>query len=76
MLRAGRRVRISGHDREPPAPRPLLTSAQWISRNRSRGDLALHSLRLLDFVVYGTEPGPGSVALDVDVVAEASRNQE
>ena len=40
-----------------------------ISRNRSFGDLALHVLRLLDFVVYGTEPGAGRVSVDVDVVA-------
>jgi hypothetical protein len=38
-----------------------------ISRNRSFGDLALHVLRLLDFVVYGTEPGAGSVSVEVDV---------
>ena len=30
-----------------------------ISRNRTQGDLALHAVRLLDFVVYGTRPGPG-----------------
>jgi hypothetical protein len=40
-----------------------------ISRNRSQGDLALHVVRLLDFVVYGTHPGPGAVSIDVDVDA-------
>jgi len=40
-----------------------------ISRNRHHGDLALHPLRLLEFVVYGTNPGPGSVAVEADVHA-------
>jgi hypothetical protein len=41
----------------------------WVSRNRAQGDLALHVLRLLDFVVFGTRPGPGSVDVDTDVRA-------
>ena len=41
-----------------------------ISRNRTQGDLALHAVRLLDFVVYGTRPGPGSVSVQADVTAE------
>ena len=44
----------------------------WISRNRAQGDLALHVIRPLDFVVFGTRPGPGSVSVreDVDVQIE------
>jgi hypothetical protein len=41
----------------------------WVSRNRTGGDLALHALRLLDFTVFGTEPGAGSVRVDDDVRA-------
>jgi hypothetical protein len=41
----------------------------WITRNRSQGDVALHVLRLLDFVVYGTRPGPGSVSVQADLEA-------
>jgi hypothetical protein len=40
-----------------------------ISRNRSFGDLALHVLRLIDFVVYGTEPGAGAVSIETDIEA-------
>ena len=68
VLHAGRRVRLSGTIENRLLPGRYSVSAM-ISRNRSFGDLALHVLRLLDFVVYGTEPGPGSVAIDVDVFA-------
>jgi energy-coupling factor transporter ATP-binding protein EcfA2 len=68
VLRAGRRVRLSGTIENRLLPGRYSVSAM-ISRNRSFGDLALHVLRLLDFVVYGTEPGPGSFAVDVDVAA-------
>jgi hypothetical protein len=40
-----------------------------IVRNRTQGDLALHPLRLFDFVVFGTRPGAGTVSVDVDVDA-------
>jgi hypothetical protein len=38
-----------------------------VSRNRAQGDLALHLLGLLDFVVYGTRSGPGSVSVQNDL---------
>jgi ABC-2 type transport system ATP-binding protein len=41
----------------------------YIARNRTQGDYALHFVRLLDFVVYGTETGPGSVSMHADVEA-------
>ncbi len=67
-LRPGDRVKISG-----PVENRLLPGryhiVSWISRNRVAGDLAMHSLRLLDFVVYGTEPGPGSLQIGDDVSA-------
>jgi hypothetical protein len=40
-----------------------------MSRDRPEGNLAVHPLRLLDFLVYGTKPGPGSVSVRTDVEA-------
>jgi ABC-type polysaccharide/polyol phosphate transport system ATPase subunit len=67
-LPGGRRVRISGTIENPLLP-GRYSIACMISRNRTRGDLALHVVRLLDFVVYGTRPGPGDVSVRVDVEA-------
>jgi len=71
-LAPGERVRISGRIENPLLPGRYFVSC-WISRNRTQGDLALHVIRPLEFVVYGTRPGPGSVAVraDVDVQVEA-----
>src|SRR3954468_22137920 len=52
-VEAGRRVRISGRIENPLLPGRYSVSC-LISRNRTQGDLALHVVRLLDFVVYGT----------------------
>jgi len=68
VLEAGRRVRISGSIENRLMPGRYYVST-LISRNRSHGDLALHVLRLLDFMVYGTQPGPGPVSMDADVEA-------
>jgi ABC-type polysaccharide/polyol phosphate transport system ATPase subunit len=71
VVRAGQRVRICGRIDNPLLPGRYHVRS-IISRNRSQGDLALHLLRLLDFVVYGTKQGVGSVAVqaDVDAVVE------
>jgi ABC-type polysaccharide/polyol phosphate transport system ATPase subunit len=66
VLRAGRRVRITGTLENPLLPGRYFVSAM-ISRNHHRGDLALHVLRLLDFVVYGTQPGAGAVSVKADI---------
>jgi ABC-type polysaccharide/polyol phosphate transport system ATPase subunit len=66
-LREGQRVRIGGEIENRLRPGHYYLSA-WILRNHSAGDLALHSVRLLEFMVYGTKPGPGSVELRDDVV--------
>ena len=74
-LAAGDRVRIAGTIENPLLPGRYFVTC-WISRNRTQGDLALHIVRLLDFVVYGTRPGPGSVSVRADVdagVEEAAR---
>jgi ABC-type polysaccharide/polyol phosphate transport system ATPase subunit len=68
VLRAGQRARIAGTIENPLLPGRYHISAM-VSRNRSQGDLALHVVRLLDFVVYGTQPGPGSVSVDADIQA-------
>ena len=65
---AGQRVRIAGQIENPLLPGRYFVNC-WISRNRAQGDLALHIVRLLDFVVYGTRPGPGSVSVRADVDA-------
>ena len=74
VVRAGQRVRISGTIENRLLPGRCHVRAM-ISRNRAEGDLALHLLRLLDFVVYGTRQAAGSVALDVDVDAELEDQQ-
>jgi ABC-2 type transport system ATP-binding protein len=68
-LAAGQRVRISGRIENRLLPGRYFVNC-WISRNRNQGDLALHVVRLLDFVVYGTRPGPGSVSVRADVEAD------
>jgi ABC-2 type transport system ATP-binding protein len=67
-LLPGERARISGEveNRLLPGRYHIVC---WISRNRTAGDLALHSQRLLEFMVYGTEPGPGSLQVRDDVRA-------
>jgi ABC-type polysaccharide/polyol phosphate transport system ATPase subunit len=68
VLGAGRRVLISGEVENRLLPGRYHIS-QWVIRNRTQGDLALHSFRLLEFVVFGTEDGAGQVKLDDDVEA-------
>jgi ABC-2 type transport system ATP-binding protein len=65
---AGGRVRIAGSIDNPLLPGRYSVSCM-ISRNRAQGDLALHVVRLLEFVVYGTRPGPGDIAVNADVEA-------
>jgi len=66
VLRAGQRARISGTIENRLLPGRYYVTAM-ISRNHHQGDLALHVLRLFDFVVYGTRPGPGSVSVQADI---------
>jgi ABC-type polysaccharide/polyol phosphate transport system ATPase subunit len=67
-IAAGQRVRITGTIENPLLPGRYFVNS-WISRNRTQGDLAMHVVRLLEFVVYGTRPGPGHVSVRVDVEA-------
>jgi ABC-type polysaccharide/polyol phosphate transport system ATPase subunit len=68
LIAAGQRVRIAGRIENPLLPGRYFVNC-WITRNRAQGDVALHVVRLLDFVVFGTRPGPGTVAVRVDVTA-------
>jgi ABC-2 type transport system ATP-binding protein len=69
---AGQRVRIAARIENPLLPGRYFVNC-WISRNRAQGDLALHVVRLLELVVYGTRPGPGDVAVRADVEASVER---
>jgi hypothetical protein len=69
VLRAGERVLLSGEVENRLLPGRYHVNL-WVSRNRAPGDIALHSMRLLEFQVFGTEPGPGSLAMNEDVTAE------
>jgi ABC-type polysaccharide/polyol phosphate transport system ATPase subunit len=64
----GQRVALSGTFANPLLPGRYFLNC-WVTRSRTQGDLALHALRLLDFVVYGTQPGLGIVSVDSDVRA-------
>jgi ABC-type polysaccharide/polyol phosphate transport system ATPase subunit len=74
-IAAGQRVKISGRVENPLVPGRYFVKS-WILRNRTQGDLALHLLDLLDFFVYGTRQGPGSVLVEADVQATIVANSE
>ena len=65
---AGRRIRIAGSIDNPLVPGRYFVHC-YVARTRSQGDYGLHKLRLLDFEVHGSSPGPGSVSVDADVEA-------
>jgi ABC-2 type transport system ATP-binding protein len=67
-ISAGGRVRIAGTIDNPLLPGRYSVTC-LISRDRTEGQLALHALRLLDFLVYGTKPGLGSVSVGTDLKA-------
>jgi hypothetical protein len=67
-VHAGDTLRLSGTIANPLVPGRYSVTC-FVTRNREQGDVALHVLRLLDFVVYGTRPGPGSVTVDVDMTS-------
>ncbi len=69
ILAAGERARIAGEVENRLLPGRYHINC-WVTRNRASGDIALHSLRLLEFSVYGTEPGPGSVRIEHDLRVE------
>ena len=68
VVRAGQRVRVAGTIENPLLPGRYYVRA-IVSRNRSGGDLALQPLRILEFVVYGTQRGAGTVSVNASVDA-------
>jgi ABC-type polysaccharide/polyol phosphate transport system ATPase subunit len=73
VLRAGQRAHISGTIENRLLPGRYYVRTM-VSRNRAQGDLALHLLGLLDFVVYGTRPGAGSVSVEADLAVTVVQN--
>jgi ABC-2 type transport system ATP-binding protein len=67
-LARGQRVRITAKIDNPLLPGRYFVTC-LVSRDRRGGDMALHVLRLLSFVVYGTSLGPGIVSVEADVEA-------
>jgi ABC-2 type transport system ATP-binding protein len=65
---AGERIRISGTIENPLVPGRYAVEC-WITREQDEGQVALHVLRLLNFIVYGTRPGAGSVSMPAEVSA-------
>jgi ABC-2 type transport system ATP-binding protein len=69
VVPAGARVRIGGMIENRLLPGRYFVEC-YVARSRVQGDVALHRLRLLEFVVYGTPLGKGIIDVDADVVAE------
>jgi ABC-2 type transport system ATP-binding protein len=63
---AGERIRIAGTIENRLLPGRYFVHG-YVARDRSQGGMALHLVRLLDFVVYGTRTGAGRVVVDADV---------
>jgi hypothetical protein len=66
----GERVRIAGTIENQLLPGSYSVSC-IVSRSRNQNDFGMHLMRLMDFVVYGTRPGPGSVSVRADIEAVA-----
>jgi ABC-type polysaccharide/polyol phosphate transport system ATPase subunit len=60
---AGQRIRLDGRVENRLVPGSY-TLECWIRRDRQTGDMALQSVRLAQFAVYGTAPRHGLVLLD------------
>jgi ABC-2 type transport system ATP-binding protein len=67
-IEAGQRVRVSGDIENKLLPGRYFVHC-WIFRRRNQSG-ALQLLRLFDFLVFGTRPGPGMVEIGNDVRAE------
>jgi ABC-2 type transport system ATP-binding protein len=65
-LSAGERIRLRGTIENALVPGHYYVDC-WVRRERHGGDLAMHAVRLLDFVVYGPDSPYGLVKLSDDV---------
>jgi ABC-2 type transport system ATP-binding protein len=68
LVATGERIRIAGTLENPLLPGRYFIDL-WVARDRDEGALAMQRTHLLDFVVYGTQPGAGSVWVRNDVRA-------
>jgi hypothetical protein len=68
VIVAGQRIKISAVvDAElVPGRYSILCT---VVRGRSRGDTALRDVRLIDFLVIGTDPMPGMIYVRAEVAA-------
>jgi ABC-type polysaccharide/polyol phosphate transport system ATPase subunit len=62
---AGQRARVSAEIENPLLPGRYYVNGAF-NRNGTPGDLALMVARLLQFVVFGTEPAPGTVSIEAE----------
>jgi hypothetical protein len=67
-LAEGEQIRIVAEIDNPLVP-GRYTFQCWISRGLEQRGMGIHIVRLLDFSVYGTRRGPGSIATNGDVRA-------
>jgi ABC-type polysaccharide/polyol phosphate transport system ATPase subunit len=68
-LSAGERVHLTSRIENPLVPGKYGVNC-FVSRNRDQGDVALHLLRALDFVVYGAAASPGVVTVEATTTSE------
>ena len=69
---SGRRVRVSARIRNDLVPGRYSVECS-ISRSETPGDLALRSLRIIDFLVKGPDPTPGMVSVATELEATVER---
>ena len=67
-LGEGQHARIEGTIQNPLMPGRYFVKC-WVARVRNPGDLALHGIDVLDFVVFGTAHQRGLVSVEADVDA-------
>jgi ABC-2 type transport system ATP-binding protein len=68
FVAAERQIRLAGEIENRLTPGRYFVHC-YAARSREQGDIALHQLRLFDFLVYGPQRWKGSVTVDADVQA-------
>ena len=71
-IRAGEQIRLSAELDHPLVPGRYSVLCS-MARSRDRGDDALRDLRVIDFLVKGTDPMPGMVFVSANVQATVER---
>ncbi len=67
-LASGEQARVEGTVQNPLLPGRYFVKC-WVSRERNPGDLALHSINVLDFLVYGPRHRRGLISVDAELEA-------